>query len=45
MARDANGAVRELIRHNLKVHLARLDAAILYVHYDAMLGKIPPIAA
>lgn len=44
MARDADGAVRELIRNDLEIYFARLDAAILYVHYDAMLGKIPPIA-
>lgn len=44
MARDADGAVRELIRNDLEIYFAGLDAAILYVHYDAMLGKIPPIA-
>lgn len=38
MARNSDGAVREFIRDDLEIYLTGLDAAILHVHYDAMLG-------
>lgn len=41
MARDAHGALRELLCDDIQIHLAGLNAPVLHLHNSSLLGKIP----
>lgn len=42
VASNIDGSLRELVCHHFTIHLTRLDASLLHLHNNPVLGKIPP---
>jgi hypothetical protein len=43
VASNIDGSLRELICHHFAIHLTGLDASLLHLYNNPVLGKIPPI--
>ena len=43
VAGDPDGALRELLRYNLKIYSSGFDAALFHVYYGSLLGKVSQI--